>query len=252
MPRDLVPQITVDGDSIVVLMYEERGLPRLRRMARELGISDTALRIIRPVVFLQPHLGDDLANDAAYDEFIAAGVRMNAEGAGVQLSSMDPVAGSNSRVLILGSMPGELSLQAGQYYANGQNRFWRVMQAILGVSESGSYEQRTAELTLAGVALWDVLKHCRRVGSLDSKILSHTEVPNDLHGFLQLHPTINRIVFNGQKAARSFRQLVEQGLPDDLQGRVVTVVAPSTSGANARATLDTLIKAWNEALSVTA
>ena len=121
---------------------------------------------------------------------------------------MAPAGGDNARVLVLGSMPGALSLKRMQYYANPQNRFWRVMEQVAGVSPDASYQGRVTQLASMGIALWDTLKHCSRVGSLDASIVANSEVPNVV-GFLGKAPTIQRIVFNGQKAANSFRRLIE-------------------------------------------
>lgn len=122
------------------------------------------------------------------------------------------------------------------------------METILGIPHAESYQHRTRRLTLAGVALWDVLKHCSRVGSLDSRILPRTEVPNDFADVLERHPAIDRIVFNGQKAARSYHRLVEDKLPSSVRNSVRTAVAPSTSAANARYSLAALVDSWREAL----
>ncbi len=182
-------------------------------------------------------------------EFRADTPRPDEDGTCIQLTSMDPLVAPGCRVLILGSMPGQVSLDSGEYYAHPQNRFWRVMEAIFGVSTAGSYDQRTSHLTLAGVAVWDVLKHCSRDGSLDSSILADTEVPNDLMDFMKRHRTIDRVVFNGRKAAKSFHRLVAHDLPDELRNRLSCDVAPSTSPANARATLPVLIDAWRKAVA---
>ena len=44
--------------------------------------------------------------------------------------SFAPSIDNNSRILILGSMPGVKSLERCQYYAHPQNKFWKVMGAI--------------------------------------------------------------------------------------------------------------------------
>jgi double-stranded uracil-DNA glycosylase len=251
LPYDEAPQVEVDGGVIEVLVHEQRSVPRIRRAALDVGIPDATLRIIRPVMFLYPYPTDGRTNEAALQELHAANVRWYAEGLGVQLTGMHPIVSAESRILILGSMPGEVSLKTGEYYANRQNRFWRIMETILGIPNGESWQQRTRRMTLAGVALWDVLKHCSRVGSLDSRILPRTEVPNDFADFLERHSAIDRIVFNGQKAAHSYNRLVEENLPADVRNRLRTAVAPSTSAANAKYTLAALVDSWREALGVT-
>ena len=41
--------------------------------------------------------------------------------------SFTPSIDNNSKILILGSMPGVKSLKEQQYYAHPQNRFWKVL-----------------------------------------------------------------------------------------------------------------------------
>ena len=79
--------------------------------------------------------------------------------------SFEPVADENARVLVLGSMPGLKSLQAGQYYAHPQNRFWPFMGQLVGAGPDLPYPERCRRLARAGIALWDVLSCCERPGS---------------------------------------------------------------------------------------
>lgn len=188
-------------------------------------------------------------NAWVHEDFLNDYVRSLMIDTAVLLTSMPPIVSGTPRVLVLGSMPGELSLRRGEYYANSQNRFWSLIEDILSVPRSADYEHRTEALTSAGVALWDVLKHCSRVGSLDRRIKPSTEQPNDFMEFFGDHPTITRIVFNGQKAVQSFRRLVAPNLRPELATRLTTIVAPSTSPANARIGRSTLANVWQQALS---
>ena len=84
---------------------------------------------------------------------------------------------------------------------------------------------RTAALRAQGVAVWDVLKSCRRVGSLDSAIESDSMVPNDFASLFDAHPAIERVIFNGAAAEKNFNRWVRLG-PDLRYVRL-----PSTSPA---------------------
>jgi len=165
------------------------------------------------------------------------------------ITGLDPIAGQDPKVLILGSMPGRISLNLQQYYANPQNSFWFIMGEICGATAELPYPVRTARLTEAGIALWDVLKDCEREGSLDNHILKHTEVPNNFNGFLQHHRTVEIICFNGQKAARSFEKLVISKLVPDLREKTKLITLPSTSPANTAVSNIEKVTVWTETIN---
>ena len=117
-----------------------------------------------------------------------------------RVRSFPPIESSSARVLILGSMPGRASLAAGQYYAHGQNAFWRIVAELLGFDAAAPYERKVKALKVARIAVWDVLKSCTREGSLDARIETDSQVVNDFHSFLRAHSGITRVFFNGAKA----------------------------------------------------
>jgi double-stranded uracil-DNA glycosylase len=162
----------------------------------------------------------------------------------MKCTSFPPIATDEATILILGSMPGATSLRRRQYYAHPRNLFWSFMQTFCGGDASLPYEKRVQGLKTHGIALWDVLMHCERGGSLDADIQSGTAVPNDLEGFLRVHPDIRTIFFNGQKAGACFRKLVWPNLPGSLQDRLVLKTLPSTSPANARQPEKAKREAW--------
>ena len=115
--------------------------------------------------------------------------------------SFDPVIDENVRLLILGSLPGELSLAHSQYYANPQNRFWTLMAEVVEEKLTAlSYPDRLQTLLRHGVGLWDVVAEAVREGSLDSRIRDHAH--NDLIGLVESLPRLEAIAFNGGTAAR--------------------------------------------------
>ncbi|MDO8588287.1 MAG: DNA-deoxyinosine glycosylase [Armatimonadota bacterium] len=127
-------------------------------------------------------------------------------------SGLDPIASPASRVLILGTMPGEKSLACQQYYANPNNQLWKLLSAILAEPTPISYEDRVRFLLRQDIAVWDVLASCDRVGSSDSAIAE--ELPNDFEQFFRRHTAIDVLFFNGKKAEALFRKHVtcKQGL----------------------------------------
>ncbi len=154
-----------------------------------------------------------------------------------------PIVRSNASILILGSLPSERSLQAGQYYAHPQNAFWRIMRDLTGAE--GAYEERCATLVDHGIALWDVLRQSVRPGSMDADIDLETAACNDFDGFLSAHRHIALICFNGKKAAQLFQRFVVVDKAY-LPGRFGTL--PSTSPAYASMTYDDKLARWRRAI----
>lgn len=116
-------------------------------------------------------------------------------------SSFPPVVRADTRVLVLGSLPGERSLAAGRYYAHPQNRFWRLVGEAIGRDlESLDYEARLAALLQQGIGLWDVVASARRQGSLDAAIRDAEH--NALADLVTTLPALRAVAFNGATAAR--------------------------------------------------
>ncbi|MEN2398782.1 DNA-deoxyinosine glycosylase [Flavobacterium sp. MC2016-06] len=151
--------------------------------------------------------------------------------------SFPPIASDKARILILGTMPGTKSLELNQYYGHNQNNFWKFMFAILKEDFSSDYEARKALVLKNQIAIWDVLQFCERVGSLDSAIKN--EIANDFEHFLDLHPNIETILFNGQKAAAFFNKYVH------LKKEYQLITLPSTSPANAGITYQSKLDQWS-------
>jgi len=149
-----------------------------------------------------------------------------------QIHGFPAIADNNARILILGTMPGKASLHAGQYYANERNAFWGIIAALYGVPASAPYGERGATLRTAGIALWDVLRSCRRESSLDADIVAESIVPNDIAGFLFDHPAVRCVYFNGSTAESLYRKYVWQQLGAQSR-RLPHVRLPSTSPAHA-------------------
>jgi hypoxanthine-DNA glycosylase len=124
------------------------------------------------------------------------------------IEGLPPIIGVDAQSLILGNMPSVMSLGAQAYYANPRNAFWRITGEIFGFAADGPYEDRTVALTAHGVAVWDVLRSCRRVGSLDSAVEPDSMVANDFGQLFEHHPHITRVFFNGAAAEKNFNRLV--------------------------------------------
>jgi double-stranded uracil-DNA glycosylase len=174
---------------------------------------------------------------------LQAGEARAASGVAVpQIHSFPPIASRRSRVLILGTMPGKVSLRERQYYAHPQNAFWRIMAAILGFDPASQYDARVAAVQSAGIAVWDVLRSCVRPSSLDSAIETSSVVPNDFTAFLAEHTHIRRICFNGATAEALYTKHVRPRLAANPDAHYLRL--PSTSPANASVSLSEKVRAW--------
>lgn len=142
-----------------------------------------------------------------------------------------PISSPAARVLILGSLPGRLSIDRGEYYANPQNAFWQIIATRMAELPP-DYAGRVAGLIEQGIALWDVLAAATRSGSLDTAI-EKDAIPNNFRAFFHAHPAIELICFNGATAARLYDRHVMPALTDVQRG-IARRTLPSTSGAHAR------------------
>jgi double-stranded uracil-DNA glycosylase len=142
-------------------------------------------------------------------------------------TAFPPVCDGNTRVLILGSLPGDASLKAGQYYGHPQNSFWRLVGGVIGVDlVAMPYGERLDALKAAGVGLWDVIASAERPGSLDTAI--RNAEATDLNRLVDSLPELQAIAFNGGTAARLGRRSLVDRVGIDL------IDLPSSSPAHTR------------------
>lgn len=138
-----------------------------------------------------------------------------------------PVVDPRTRLLILGSLPGDASLAAGQYYGHPRNAFWRLVGGVIGRDLAAlPYDDRLAALATAGIGLWDVIGSAERVGSLDAAIRRPEAA--DLRGLVAGLPALRAVAFNGGTAARLGRAALSDATGAEL------IDLPSSSPAHAR------------------
>jgi TDG/mug DNA glycosylase family protein len=143
-------------------------------------------------------------------------------------AGLPPIARSDARLFVLGSLPGDASLAAGRYYAHPTNQFWRLLgQAIGEELASLEYDQRLRRLAERRVGLWDVIASATRRGSLDQAIreAQHNRIDHLLNDFTDLQA----IAFNGSTAAAAGRKLIGAAPP-----HIRLIDLPSSSAANTR------------------
>ncbi|MBP2076750.1 DNA-deoxyinosine glycosylase [Oceanobacillus polygoni] len=162
-----------------------------------------------------------------------------------KLNSFPPVVPEKPKVLILGSMPGKISLEKDEYYGNPRNHFWSILFKLFKVAPIEEYDKKVLFVKEQGIALWDSIGSCYREGSLDSNIMD--EVPNDIIGLLREYPSISLIACNGTKSYTTFKKNFNL---DDL-GQVRVIKLPSTSPIPGRYTksFEGKVASWSEILN---
>ncbi|MEG3088207.1 DNA-deoxyinosine glycosylase [Sphingomonas sp. PB4P5] len=150
--------------------------------------------------------------------------------------SFPPVTDARTRLLVLGSLPGDASLAAARYYAHPQNQFWRLMAAVIDIDLPAlAYDDRLTALRDARIGLWDVVASATRPGSTDAAI--RDLVGNDLPGLVATLPDLRAIAFNGATAFRhGSRQL-------GGKTRATLIPLPSSSPLHTVG-LDAKLSAW--------
>ena len=122
--------------------------------------------------------------------------------------SFEPIVDDRCKILILGTMPGVMSLKKQQYYGNDQNAFWRIMFALFDQKPDEDYERRKQILLEHRIAVWDVLMACEREGSSDSDIKN--PVHNDFTALYKRYTKLSNVCFNGGPAERLYNRFVEK------------------------------------------
>ena len=152
---------------------------------------------------------------------------------------LPPIAPSNARLFILGSLPGDQSLAQQRYYAHPTNQFWRLVGRTIGEEiHRLSYEERLERLSAHRIGLWDVIASASRRGSLDQAMreIEHNRVDQ----LLDAYPDVRAIAFNGAAAATIGRKLFIDAAAD-----LVMVDLPSSSAANTRS-LEEKARSWTD------
>jgi hypoxanthine-DNA glycosylase len=149
-----------------------------------------------------------------------------------------PFVNKNSKILILGTMPGEKSLELQEYYGNRGNQFWKLLYTMLDLPLSHNYKEKVQFLIDYGIAVWDVLEYCEREGSLDSRIKN--EKANNFDAFYLDNPQIKYVFFSSKNAAAYYDKYI--GRSEGINYEVL----PSPSGANASKSFAEKLEVWKE------
>jgi len=150
--------------------------------------------------------------------------------------SFEPIINKNSKVLILGTMPGIKSLEENEYYGNKRNVFWPILYQLFDEEMAENYDEKKEFILKHKLALWDTLKLCYREGSLDSKIKN--EEPNAINRLINSYESINYIIFNGKGSEKFYKRYFKP------VSEINYITLPSTSPANAQKSFNEKLKKW--------
>lgn len=154
--------------------------------------------------------------------------------------NIQPVYDENSKILILGSFPSVKSRESKFFYGHPQNRFWKLMAALMNSEVPDTVDEKKKFLLDNHIAVWDVIESCEIVGSSDSSIKN--VVPNNIEIILE-KADIRMIICNGNKSFQLYRKYLED------KTKRSAVCMPSTSPANASYQMDRLIESWQKIIS---
>jgi hypoxanthine-DNA glycosylase len=152
-----------------------------------------------------------------------------------RISSFPPIIFKDSKILILGSVPGIKSLEMQEYYAHPQNKFWKILFELFDTEFTIDYSKKIKFLEKNKIAVWDVIDSCERVGSLDSKIKN--EVTNDILNLLEEFPNIKALYCNGGKSFKNVQKMVGKNF------NIPIYLLPSTSPLHT-ISLEKKLEAW--------
>ena len=167
----------------------------------------------------------------------------------MQIYGLPPVVDSMSRTIILGTLPGTLSIEKQEYYADPNNQFWSILECVLGIKglSCDNYDQKCKLILKKHIALWDILKCAERKGSTDNGFLRETILINDFSDFFKNHPHINKVLIAGTMAKNYYKKGLRDGIiPSDIPFLIV----PSTSSTPGKYVLSFREKCgqWNKSL----
>jgi len=157
-------------------------------------------------------------------------------------SSFEPISTADTTILILGTMPGDKSLELGEYYGHSSNRFWKIIATITNNELPLTYVAKKELLRKSNIGVWDVVHQANRKGSLDIAIKD--EEPNDLDSFIAKHKNLKVIGFNGAKSQVLFDTYF------DRKSDVNYIALPSTSPANAGMNFESICNHWRQLLTI--
>jgi len=155
--------------------------------------------------------------------------------------SFEPISNFETKILILGTLPGDKSLNLNQYYADNRNLFWQIISNITNLELPKTYEEKNELLLKTKIGIWDVAHKAIRKGSTDKEIVN--EEPNDIDSFIDKHKNLRIIGFNGKKASAIYDKYFSR------KNNLKYILLPSTSSMNqSNYSFETICNLWKQIL----
>ncbi|OIO02808.1 DNA-deoxyinosine glycosylase [Candidatus Desantisbacteria bacterium CG_4_10_14_0_8_um_filter_48_22] len=155
-----------------------------------------------------------------------------------KIIGLKPIVDQDTKLLILGSIPGNSSLKNKEYYSCKNNHFWKIIFKTFSKKDPIDYKERINFLKLENIGIWNIIRSCQRQGSCDDKIIGPKL--NNLGKLLYKYPNISRIFLNGRKAYDLF-----QSFFPNLN--ISNKYLPSTSSRNTKS-YKYIIRKWEKYL----
>ncbi len=151
---------------------------------------------------------------------------------------LKPIYNKYSKILILGSFPSSTSRKNNFYYAHKSNRFWKIFEVLFNINLKSNLQKKKFLLN-NNIALWDVLHSCDIKNSRDSSIKN--PIPNDIKTIIN-KSNIKYLFITGKTAYNLYNKYFKNDV------NIKAVYLPSPSSANAKYTLDNLVKIYKKIL----
>lgn len=152
--------------------------------------------------------------------------------------SFEPISNAETKILILGTMPGDKSLLQNEYYAHARNSFWKIIATLTKSALPVTYQDKIELLYSNNIGIWDVAHQANRKGSFDISIKD--EEPNDLNSFVSNHKALKVIGFNGAKSEALYDKYFTRN------PNITYFLLPSTSPANTNMNFENMCKVWKQ------
>ena len=189
-----------------------------------------------PVIYSEKQLEDNVSVDSAKDNYKKDHAVFNSK------TGLAPMVGEEPKILILGTMPSDMSIKKQAYYSNvSHNKFREIMYSIYSNDSNLPYEEL---LKKHHIALWDCVKSGTRKGSADDGFATDSLIPNDLETFLAKYPTIRVIILNGKSKSRKSTLGIFNKFFSTLNDRYKVIALDSTSNTNTTVSTEEKIKEW--------